>query len=656
MRKFYLILACFLPTIAGAQDGVRPRAVSFESSALQEIGPWGAAALPDGLVPLPSDLWRGSDAGTLGVLFAKITPDQRFPSLQNLTRQAIFSGGTAPTTDSDVTRGRFEAANRLGPAEATVRLVFGVPRLASEAGLAAIAIEAGLRVGRIDDACNLIEAVAAPPQGTTWLEARATCFALNDEGAAANLSVDLAKVRGLTDTWLSRAIAAVGGPLTAPPPFRIDSGRAIALSLRAKLKPPVTLVATQDPMALSALIGTSEFMASLPPQERLALARNGASRGVVPLATLVRLQPISEPVAGEPTTGTSTQPPSSLPPSSLPPSNLAVQPSPAPIVPTPILPVQPLPAQITQKLLAAPSLALRAIEAKLGLGDIKSVMATQPGLMTLADVPVLTEAALWSGDGALASSIASLSPEALDPRLALVLALYDPTKQTQIIEQRIDKAGNDPVARRIAARDAVVAWSAGLPVGGGLSLLVQSGLPWGPAGNAGLRTALELASHRGSKGEVILLTGLALQGVEPASVDPETLIAAVTALRRVGLPEAARDLARDYLLATFVTLPVRPPTRARSAATSNEAPPPVQAARVAPTPTVSPASPPTPISAPAARAAPTPALAPVLRRPTAPAAQALQTPRPAQRPIARAAQSPSPIVPTNRAKPTWGTP
>ena len=530
MRQFLstfttLFLACLFPAHVSAQDGVadavRPRAVSVQSMALAEVGTWGAAALPEGLMPLSSDLWRGADAGTLSVLFGKITPDQRFPSLQGLTRQAIFSGGTAPTTNADVSRGRFEAANRFGPAEATARLIFGVPRLISEVDLANIAIDAGLRVGRIEDACSLIEAVAAPPSGTIWLEARAACYALNEEGPAANLSVDLAKARGLTDTWLSRAIAAVAGPLTAPPPFRFDSGRAIALSVRAKLKPPVTLSATQDPVALSALIGNADFMASLPPEERLTLTRNGASRGVVSLSMLA--------------------------------SQLSA--------PDPAVSLVPLPAQITQKLLAAPNLALRAIEGRSALVELKSIMATQPGLMTLSDVPVLTEAALWAGDGALASSIAALSPSALDPRLALALALYDPTKQTGAVDQRIDSAATDPVARRIALRDAAIAWSAGVPANSGVSLLIQTGLPWGPAGNAGLRTALDLAAGRGSKGEVILLAALATQGTDPVAIDPETLIVAIKALRRVGLADDARDLARDYLLATFVTLPARTATR-----------------------------------------------------------------------------------------------
>ena len=586
MRNLLIALACCVPANVSAQEAVGPRA-GFQTSSLQDVGPWGAAALPEGVAPLPSDLWRGANPATLALLFAKISPDQRFPSLQSLTRQAIFSGGAAPTTDPDIARARFEAASRFGPAEAAARLVFGVPRLASQPDLAAIAVDAGLRVGRIDEACNLIEAVTGPPEDTAWLESRATCYALNNEGAAANLSVDLAKTRGLTDTWLSRAIAAVAAPLTAPPPFRIDSGRALALSLKAKLKVPVTMAANPDPAALSALMSTPDFMAALSPEERVMLAQNGAVRGVVSLDALMRYRP----------------------------------------APDPAIVLPPVPAQIVQKLMLASSLAARALEARMAIGDLKMVMQVQPGLITLSEVPILTEAALWAGEGALAASIANLSPEALDPRLALVLALYDPSKQAQIIEQRIHAAGADPVAQRIAVRDALMAWSAGLPVGGEVSLLIQTGLPSGPAGNASLRAALDLAASRGSKGEVILLTALALQGTDPGSSDPETLSSALKALRRGGLPVAARDLARDYLLATYVTLPQRPITRPRAASPNRER------------------SRTTPVAAP-----------PAVRTPAAPIEQMLPTEKSVPRPSARQNSPPALATTPPRIKPSWGTP
>ena len=649
MRSLILVFLCALPTLATAQSSATVASTGGQGLALGEIGPWGAAALPAGVAPLPSDLWRGADPGTLALAFARIGPDQRFPSMQILARQSVFSGGLAPSTDSDLARLRFEAASRLGPAEATARLIFGVPRLATDASLAALAIDAGLRAGRTQEACALIEAVPVPPQGTTWLEARATCYALNNEPDAANLSIDLAKARGLTDTWLSRAIATAGGPISAPPPFRFDSGRALALSLRTKLKPPLTLAAITDPAAITALVQTADFMASLAPDQGEALIKNGVVRGILPLGLL------TNPYASATAVAMQVPPP---PPAVAPGTTSPSLPIPQPDVSAP--PAVSVFALMAQRIVAAQSLASRAIEARLAVEDLRKLVQSKPTEMSTSDMPLLAEAAVWAGDGALASTIAALSPIPLDPRLSLAIALYDPARQAQAVEARIDAAPSDTISRRLALRDAMVAWSAGMPVGGGVSFLVQAGLPWGTGSNGGLRAALALSAQRGSKGETALLAALATQGVDPVNMDGETLIGVITALRTTGLTDAARDLARDYILANYVTLtPVRAPSRGRTATTLSPAPrpnsPAAQPARaqttLPPTPTQS-SAPRTPTAPVQAKANTAPALTPPA---TTLAPSLARSPASPQRPSLAATARPAPPRPT-ASKPSWGTP
>jgi hypothetical protein len=598
MRSLLFLLASALPTLVQAQETTNPApsvprvtASTISSTALQDVGPWGAAALPEGMNALPSDLWRGADPATLGLALSRVSADQRFPSLQMWLRQAVFSGGIAPTTDPDITRARFEAASRLGPADAAARLIFAVPRLSADPALANIAIDAGLRAGRNDVACGLIEAVASPPQTIAWLETRATCYALNNEAAAANLSVDLARTAGQTDTWLSRAVAAASGPVTAPPPFRIDSGRALALSLRANLKPAPTLTSTPDTAGLSALARNATFLETLPPIEKLTLQEISASRGVLPAGLLppTLIRPEVPPAStSEPIDPTSPVPPAAM-------------------IPT-------IPAQITSRILGASTLMGRAMESRRAIGEIKAIMSTQPGLITLSEVPVMIEAALWAGDARLASQIAALVSNDIDPKLGIVLALYNPASQPQISARLLDMTGGDQAARRVALRNVMVAGAAGVPLGEALPALVQQGLPTGPAGNSGLRIALDLAGARGAKGEVVLLTALALQSEDAINANPETLIVALRNLVRVGLPEASRDIARDYLLAQYVTLPARAAPRApvRSqgapAPTSRPTPrPPAVARSQTPASTAAPAqriSPAAPAAAPAPRPAP----------------------------------------------------
>ncbi len=509
---------------------------TIESAPLQEVGPWGAAALPLGLERLESDLWQGADPGTLAIAFERIGPDLRFPALQRLVRQAVFSGGAAPAGDFDLARARFLAANRLGPSEAATRLFQTVPRLSADPALLSLAIDAAFRAGRTDEACGWVASQGQEDANTassSWLETRATCYALNGEAAAANLSVDLARGKGQTDTWLGRAVAAASGPVTNPPPFRADSGRALVLSMKAQLKLPKALASNGDPSALSALINWPDFVSLVPADEAAPLVRRAAQTGVASPAqeALLRI-PLPPPI----------MPVAPVTEATIGPQIEAAAP-----------PIAETFAQIIRQTNTAQG---RALEARLLKADLQNLVETAPEQIPAVALPLLAEAALWAGDIRLAKALEVRSPMPLSPRQRLVLAMLDPLPNDRPVQRHIEAATN-PSSQRQAIRDALVAWSAGMPTLGGLATLVQPGLPDIKGGQAGMRTALTLAAERGSKGEVALLVGLALQGQEPASADAETVAIAVRALRRVGLSTQAVDLAREYLLALDMVVPTR---------------------------------------------------------------------------------------------------
>lgn len=546
IRKLFLTSALFCSMAASP---VLAQSIStIESAPLQEVGPWGAAALPLGLERLDSGLWQGADPITLALAFDRIGPDLRFPSLQRLVRQAVFSGGSAPVGDPDLARARFLAANRLGPSEAAMRLFQNVPRLTADPALTNLAIDAAFRAGRIDEACGW---VAAPgldeangtSSSSSWMETRATCYALNGEAAAANLSVDLARSKGQTDTWLGRAVAAVSGPVTNPPPFRADSGRALALSMRAQLKLPKALSSNGDPTALSSILNWPDFETRVPKNEAILLLRRAAQTGVAsPTQEALLRVPVPAPVA---------LPTPAMDADLGQPVDVTVAPLPQPAPPPPI-------AETWAKTIGqANSAQGRALEARLLIEELRSLVDTAPDQIPPLAMQSLAEAALWAGDVRLAKALEIRSPFPLSPRQRLVLALLDPVAGDRPVERHIEAAIN-PSAQRQAIRDALIAWSAGMPTSGGLATLIQPGLPDIKGGQAGMRTALSFAAERGSKGEVALLVGLALQGQEPASADAETVAIAVRALRRVGLSTQAIDLAREYMLALDMVAPSRP--------------------------------------------------------------------------------------------------
>ena len=535
------------------------RATIIESNTLQEVGPWGASALPNGLAPLSSDQWQGADPGTLAFALDKIGPDLRFVSLQRLVRQAVFSGATAPVEDAGLAQARFLAAMRLGPADAAGQLLKNVPRLTSKLDLAALAIDAAFRQGNSEEACGLFNAVSsdqssAALENAFWLEIRATCYALNGEVAAANLSADLARARNQGDAWLGRVIAATSGTVTSPPPFRADSGRALALSMKAGLKLPKGLAQTGDPATVAAILAWPGFAQKLPIEEQSALLRRVAETGLATSAQEESLRPSPPPAPPTPPETAPTEPP---------PLDVAAQ---------------ALATQWAQRLTRATTAQGRALEARLSLADLRSLAQTTPPVLTPQLAPMLVEGALWAGDGKLARAIADQSGAVLSPRIQLVMALADPIAGDQPVQRHIDAAKN-PNAQRQAVRDALMVWSAGLATSAGSVALLRPGLPETRGGQAGMRIALDWAAARGSKGEVALLVGLALQGLEPASVDAETMVAALTALHDVGLEVSAQELAREYILALEGVLPTKAPAKtttisepAKPARTPNQKP------------------------------------------------------------------------------------
>jgi hypothetical protein len=628
------LLACAAlvcsPVPAAAQEAApttgAPRvSIGIESATLADVGPWGAAVTLAGAEPLPSDLWRGADAATLAALLERIGHDHRFPIMADLARRTIFSGGAAPNADPALARARFSAAARLGPPDAAAQLTARIPQLASDPDLAAIAVDAALRAGEIEEGCTLVQAVEAPASGTFWLEARATCFALQDEFAAADLSLDLAKARGLADPWLGRAIAATAGASTNPPPFRAGSGVTLALSLKAGLKPPRALLDGPDVASLPRLA----LAATLSPAERAEYARAAAIRGTGTIAAWrVAVDSASPPAP--PVDPASVTPQMRADAARQTAERLGAASTPSARSATARLLHEAL-REAALLLAPAPSPLPAPAVATTGPVDDAAAIAPTPAptpapALEPAILARLAEGALWVGDAGLARQFldAMSAPPA---SLSLALALADAGAPPRAVERRLD-AATDEADRRVALREAVLGWSAGLAMTGGQAELVRNALPAdGAALPPGMRTALDFAVRRGGKAEVALVSALALEGIEPAALGPEALGEVIRALRDVGLNDVARRLALEGVLA----LRMAPPARGRAAPPAGSRP----AAR------------PTPASAtPPVRA---PAPAPTTRAPG---------PRAAADAPARLASPPPPPPPPPppRAKPSWGAP
>lgn len=245
--------ACFLvPLNARAQEAdtlVTPRIAApivVNSSEIKDVKLWGFyQELSEGPM-LSSDLWKNSNSANLKFAFTKITSDQKFTPLLSLSKRAIFSGGIGPDNDDDnLGLLRFNAALNIGDIAQANQLIGELSDVTSNESLAISYADNLLYENRIEDACQIVSILKTNAPNKKLLELRAACFALHNEGAAANLSLEVAASLNnkKNDDWLYRSINYVGAMNGDNPPafardfdFNGDNGVNYALSNRAKAK------------------------------------------------------------------------------------------------------------------------------------------------------------------------------------------------------------------------------------------------------------------------------------------------------------------------------------------------------------------------------------------------------------------------------------
>ena len=584
--------------------------VELAATPLREVGPWGASATSPLYPPLPSDLWARADGESLAFVLRQLGPDLRFPTLQRLVRQAVFSGGSAPVSGSAAALERFAAAARLGPPDLVWQLFQTVPRLASDPALMELAADAALLAGEDEAGCRLVLAVQdARLTGPALQELRAACYALGGEIAAAELALDLARAapEGAADEpWYARALAAIAQPgAVPPPPLRGDSGRTLALSRAAGAEGTIGAPGSQPPAVLQALAGR-------PGPQQAVFAGEAVATGVLDPAAWARVLPPPVLTPSVPASLSGSPPPGA---GSV--TSPAGAPAAAPAGPVPAMPPPPAPPPMQgwalgEEMVRAPTVRARAAIARRLAPVLAGVERATPETALR-----LAEAALWDADPVTARRLIALSGQRA-PDLELVASLLDGDGATLPVQRRLD-AGPAGPRRAQALRDVALAWAAGYGLDqASRANLLGASLPEGRRPPAGILLALEIAADRGSVAEVVLLAGMALQGHEPHGTDTAALVQIISALGRVGLPDAARGLARDAILAQRLAAqsPVQtgvsgaaPAGPAAPAGTAPVRPPAATPARPSARPSARPAD--RPAGGPAATPSGTPAVRPV---------------------------------------------
>lgn len=495
--------------------------ISVEGSKLKDVGLWGYYESVDGYDSLPSNLWLNADVPALGAIFSKVSENQKFTPLQFLTRRVILSGGLAPNKDTAIATQRFRLAAKLGPLQAA-NLLNNYPNIIANQDLLIIAADSWFYQNRSEDACNVVEATKPQVPQRELLELRATCYALNNEVAAAQLSLDLAMGQNANpteyDVWFSRAIAALGNGLSgesAKIPFRADNGRTFALSRKLGLSPTNAQLSKLSAMTLSALSLEDSV-------QRDDIYLNAAIKGaispeeyakykndVTSITALPPLEKQSFDTAGNVIVTQVEQPP------------------------------------IKGENFYDELKNARDIQAFAAIAKRIAPKFSEIDNVTPLQAEVFANAAILASDQKSAKRFAAIAPSlSASSKLALGILLNN----SDAVSERIQSGIAQNEASQNYYGEAIIANSTGLKARS-TDYLVSGSLSSGAINNENILYAMDLAANRNAMAETALLAALTLQGQEPKNVDAVVMARIIGNLKKVGLSQDAKELAVFTIMA-----------------------------------------------------------------------------------------------------------
>jgi hypothetical protein len=503
------------------------RSGAIEVGSLAELDPWAVGAPPRGVGPLPRNLWRASDAATLGGLFDRLPASFNSPSANDLARQALLSPADAPLGDGAIAaRKRFLAIARLGLADPLVTMISGSRDAKADPAVAAAAAQAELAQGRVTDACrrvNSIDLTVTPPPFV--LQFRALCLAISGEAEAAALAMELAKTAGAGDAWLQSVIAMLGGSTPARPlTAKYDTALNTTASLAARLAPPgrtplqgassLALVALarneQAPPAIRATAGARALKDGLisPDQAKAALRGAFGQVGAPNLATSLAEAEYASGAYGR--------------------------------------------AFAVEGALKAVSTHADFLAAARLFAPERAAFTPDPGNATSA--PLFARAALAEGDYRAAQRWRdTVDATQADPAvlavsdLSLSLWRRDESQVAIAAQRRIETAA--PRGLGLVARDLKIISALGADIGTSAAAFVARTPPApGRKPDAATTAQLAISADQGAIGEVALMAALIL-GDGAEQLDGDALANVIRALRRVGLEESARRVVVEALIA-----------------------------------------------------------------------------------------------------------
>lgn len=148
---------------------------------------------------LPENVWSSGDASALRALLEQMPSSDRgwqSPLAARLAERALLSSGEPPEggrNDAGLAALRADRALASGGAELAFQLLERTPQVHSSPSLARVHAEAAFASGQAEAACRTANSLLENRDAAYWLRARAVCDVYNGNIRAAELSAELAR-------------------------------------------------------------------------------------------------------------------------------------------------------------------------------------------------------------------------------------------------------------------------------------------------------------------------------------------------------------------------------------------------------------------------------------------------------------------------------
>ena len=498
---------------------------------------------------LGATMWLGTDRALVEEGLWDLAVPLEGRSLQDLTRRFLLSTATAP---GGVTQGRSLLALRLEKLNAA-GLSDQVRRLVRQAGLKRIAPETSVQIARAFlangdkvDACRFLSALPAGGDvvgdrvAAFTMKMTAYCQMIGGDGVAANLTLDLAREKGL-DTPLffalmAKAIDGITLPAQMPEKLTVFD---LVLFDEARQAVPEDVVERVELTGLPALARNRGHALAI----RLAAGEQAAGYNLISAPELADLY-LDASQAGQGDSASFTR------------------------------------ARAYAELMseAVPQKRARLVSAMVGsvphgvvyravVDVVQSALATAPpSRAVLADAPQIIRILIEQGDRTrsgmwlnMVRETGAAAPGLLQLELMhLILTLPDnglivPERASQLLLDATVAGGPD---RDFAAVCAVLFDPLGIALDGAVwpAIFDTGELADGVMPRNDVMQRLAAAGNQGKRGEAVLWSLLALGERPLAEVHPQAVAAVATALRQVGLRDEAKAMVLDVMLAKTSTV------------------------------------------------------------------------------------------------------